>query len=229
MKLELISNVLLGDGVDNFKKCFPRIKELASPLYSDKENDFEELLYLEILELDGSGSRRRESTEPGFLRSEPNLGKKQIRFPAALKKLKILRCRLPWSDMSIIQSLPNLEVLLLEDNGFEGTLWETGEKQFQQLKILCLDDLNIKQWEASSLNFPRLEQLEVVGCVDLEEIPLELGDISTLHTIKVYDCAPSLRVSLLKIQKEQYDVGNCELKIIVDGVEMPSFVPTYDD
>ncbi|KAI3780955.1 hypothetical protein L2E82_10950 [Cichorium intybus] len=205
------------------------IKDLACTLYSHKENDFGELLYLETLELYGSGSRKRESTKPEFLRGEPNLGKKPIRFPAALKILSISGCLLPWSDMSVIQSLPNLEGLLLEHNGFEGTLWETGEKQFQQLNFLRLYDLNIKQWEASSLNFPRLERLEVVGCVDLEEIPLELGDISTLQTIYVSDCAPSLRLSLLRIQKEQYDVGNCQLKIIVDRVEMPSFVPTYDD
>ncbi|KAI3780968.1 hypothetical protein L2E82_10964 [Cichorium intybus] len=229
MKLEFISNVVLGDGVDNFQKCFPRIKKLTTTLYLDEENDFEELLYLETLVLIGSGSRRRESTEPEFLRGEPNLGKILIGFPAALKQLAIRRCHLPWSNMSIIQSLPNLVALEIRHNGFEGTLWETGEKQFQQLKFLGLFDLNIKQWETSSLNFPRLEQLKVGGCVDLEEIPLELGDIPTLQTIEVSDCAPSLRLSVLKIQKEQYDVGNCELKIIVDEVEMPSFAPTYDD
>ncbi|KAI3780958.1 hypothetical protein L2E82_10953 [Cichorium intybus] len=151
------------------------IKDLTSTLYFDEENDFEELLYLETLELFGSGSRKRESTEP--LRGEPNLGKKQIRFPAVLKELSIIRCHLPWSDMSIIQSLPNLEVLVLEDNGFEGTLWETVG--------------------SLSLNFPRLEQLKVGGCVDLE-----LGDIPTLQTIEVSYSAPSLRRSLLKIQKE---------------------------
>ncbi|KAI3780977.1 hypothetical protein L2E82_10973 [Cichorium intybus] len=215
MKLEFISKVVLGDGVDNFKKCFPGIKKLTCNLYFDEEHDFEELLHLEALVLIGSGFHR--------------VRRKRIRFPAALKKLSIVRCHLPWSDMSIIQSLPNLQFLALSNNGFKGTLWETDEKQFQQLKFLRLCDLNIKQWEASSLNFPCLERLQVVRCVDLEEIPLELGDISTLQTIEVFNCATSLRLSLLKIQKEQYDVGNCELKIIVDGVEIPSFVPTYDD
>ncbi|KAI3780976.1 hypothetical protein L2E82_10972 [Cichorium intybus] len=177
-QLDVVSIVVvLGVGLDNFKKCFPGIKELTSTLYSDKQNDFEELLYLETLVLIRSGSRRRESAEPEFLRGEQNLGKKQIRFPTALKYLSISRCHLSWSDMSIIQSLPNLVCLVLRDNGFEEP---------------C-------------------------------------GAISTLQSIEVSDCAPSLRLSLLKIQKEQYDVGNCELKITVDGVEMPSFVPTYDD
>ncbi|KAI3780972.1 hypothetical protein L2E82_10968 [Cichorium intybus] len=228
MKLEFISKVVFGDGVDNFEKCFPVIKNLTSTLYSDEENDFEVLLHLEILALVGSGSRRRESTQPKFVR-ESNLGKKLIRFPAALKQLSISGCRLPWSDMTIIQSLPNLEGLILINNGFEGTLWETGEKKFQQLKFLGLYDLNIKQWKASSHNFPCLEQLEVVKCVDLEEIPLELGDFSTLECIRVWACDVSLRISLLKIRQQQDVVGNCELKIIVDGEEMSSFVPNHDD
>ncbi|CAH1419422.1 unnamed protein product [Lactuca virosa] len=116
LNLEFITKVELGDGVDNFKKCFPRIKELTSTLYSDKENDFKVLHYLQILTLFGSVQRE-------FRRSAPNLGKNHIiRFPETLKVLTLVRCGLPWSNMSIIQSLPNLEALILEDNGFEGTL-----------------------------------------------------------------------------------------------------------
>ncbi|XP_023766728.1 putative late blight resistance protein homolog R1A-10 [Lactuca sativa] len=229
MKLEVISNVELGDGVDNFHKCFPRIKELASTLYSDEENDFEVLHYLQILMLIGSGYSRRRSVEQEFVRGEPNLGKNNIRFPATLKVLTLERCGLPWSDMSIIQSLPNLEFLIIKDNGFEGTLWETGEEQFQRLKFLRLEELNIKQWEASSINFPCLEELEVVNCVDLEEISLELGDISTLSYIDVLNCGASLLESLRQFRQEQDDMGNYELKIIVNGRKMSSCVPENDD
>nr|KAJ0191442.1 hypothetical protein LSAT_V11C800439240 [Lactuca sativa] len=230
--LEVISKVVLGDGVDNFQKCFPGIKELTSTLYSDKENDFEVLHYLQILILIGSGYSRRRSVEGEFVRGEPNLGKNHIiiRFPATLKSLELERCGLPWSDMSIIQSLPNLEVLVIVDNGFEGTLWKTtGEEQFQQLKFLRLEKLNIKQWEASSINFPCLQQLQVLNCIVLEEIPLELGDISTLEYIKVWNCGASLLESLQKIRQEQDDAGNYELKIFVDGRDMPSCEPNHDD
>ncbi|CAH1419423.1 unnamed protein product [Lactuca virosa] len=131
--------------------------------------------------------------------------------------------------MSITQSLPNLEFLVIKDNGFEGTIWETGEEQFQRLKFLRLEELNIKQWEASSINFPCLEELEVVNCIDLEEISLELGDISTLSYIDVLNCGASLLESLRQFRQEQDDMGNYELKIIVNGRKMSSCVPENDD
>ncbi|CAI9299295.1 unnamed protein product [Lactuca saligna] len=229
--LEVISKVVLGDGVDNFQKCFPGIKDLITTLYSDEENDFEVLHHLQSLALTGSGYSRRRSVEGELLRGEPNLGKNHIiiRFPATLKLLLLERCGLPWSDMSIIQALPNLEVLVLRENSFEGTLWEIGDEQFQRLKVLILMKLNIKQWEASSINFPCLERLDVKTCIDLEEIPLELGEISTLEFIYVNNCDASLLESLQKIRQEQDDVGNYELKIKVDGRYMPSYVPHHDD
>ncbi|CAH1439374.1 unnamed protein product [Lactuca virosa] len=131
--------------------------------------------------------------------------------------------------MSIIQSLPNLEVLPIKGNGFEGTQWETDDEQFQRLKFLRLKKLNTRQWEASSINFPCLERLEVLNCIDLEEIPLELGDISTLERIHIENCGASLLVSFRKIRQEQDDVGNYELNIKVDGRYMPSYIPQHDD
>ncbi|KAL7586842.1 hypothetical protein Lser_V15G40194 [Lactuca serriola] len=228
--LQVILKVVLGDGVDNFQKCFPGIKHLTTTLYSDEENDFEVLHHLHTLRLIGSGNSRRRSVEEELLRGEPNLGMNHIiRFPETLKVLTLERCGLPWSDMLIIQSLPNLEVLLIKDNGFEGTLWETGEEQFQRLKVLKLKKLNIKKWEASSINFPCLKELQVKDCVNLGEIPLELGDISTLEYIVVKNCGVSLLESLQKIQQEQDDAGNYELKISVDGSYMPSCEPNHDD
>ncbi|CAH1419424.1 unnamed protein product [Lactuca virosa] len=227
--LEIITKVVLGEGVDNFQKCFPGIKRLVSTIYSDEENDFEVLHHLQILKLIGLGYSRRRSVEGEFLRGEPNLGKYHFRFPATLKELQLERCGLPWSDMWIIQSLPNLEALIIKDNGFNGTLWEAGEEQFQRLKFLRLQNLNIKKWEASSINFPCLERLEVLNCIDLEEIPLELGDISTLEYIHIENCGASLLVSLQIIRQEQDDAGNYELNIFVDGRKMHSCVPRNED
>ncbi|KAL7589890.1 hypothetical protein Lser_V15G40187 [Lactuca serriola] len=229
--LEFISKVVLGDGVDNFQKCFPGIKHLTTTLYSDEENDFEVLHHLQILRLTGSGYSRRRSVEGELVRGEPNLGKNHIiiRFPSTLKELLLVRCGLPWSDISIVQSLPNLEALIIKDNGFEGTLWKTGEEQFQRLKFLRLEELSIKQWEASSINFPCLEKLQVLKCVDLGEIPLELGDISTLMYIHIENCGASLLESVRQFRQEQDDAGNYELKIKVDGKKMPSCVPKHDD
>lgn len=85
MKVQYISNVVLGDGVDNFHKCFPGIKQLTSTLYADKETDFEVLRYLQDLRLIRSGYSRRRSVEQKFLRGQPNLGKNHIiTFPNQL-------------------------------------------------------------------------------------------------------------------------------------------------
>ncbi|KAG8378795.1 hypothetical protein BUALT_Bualt07G0022100 [Buddleja alternifolia] len=46
---------------------------------------------------------------------------KKIVFPCSLKKLSLNGCRIPWNDMTIIGSLPNLEVLKLYRDAFIGT------------------------------------------------------------------------------------------------------------
>nr|GEZ15859.1 disease resistance protein [Tanacetum cinerariifolium] len=147
----------------------------------------------------------REMLHKSLKGQRTNCGTNQISFPATLKQLTLVRCYLPWSDMSIIQSLPNLEVLKLSEVAFEGDLWKTDEAQFRQLKFLRLEMLNIKQWEAYSINFPCLKQLEIVECGYLEEIPLEIGDIPTLELIKIVDWGRSVIESMKRIQEEQHD------------------------
>ncbi|MFS8023213.1 putative leucine-rich repeat domain superfamily [Helianthus anomalus] len=198
MNLQAISNVELGDGVDNFQKCFPYIKELTCTTYSDEQNDFKSLTYLEKLELTCRGER-----------------KNPITFPTTLKRLTIRGCDLPWSDMSIIQSLPNLQVLKLRHFSFFGTRWNTGEHVFPQLKFLRLESLDIELWEAYSRSFPCLKHLEVIRCYNLEEIPLEIGDIPTLELIKINECEQCVGESVRRIQEGQRDLGNYDLKINV--------------
>ncbi|PWA98207.1 Disease resistance protein [Artemisia annua] len=218
MNLQTISEVELGE---NFQKYFPVIKKMSLILNSDEGNDFVLLPCLETLKL--TGIYRRKLTEPELPKGEPNCRNNQISFPTTLKQLTLVRCHLPWSDMSIIQSLPNLEVLKLSDYAFDGSLWKTDEVQFRQLKFLRLEQLNIKQWEAYSVNFPCLKQLEIVTCFNLEEIPLEIGDIPTLELIKTNGWIRSFVESLKRIQEEQHDVGNYDLQIKVDGMELSFF------
>ncbi|KAL0429585.1 UNVERIFIED_CONTAM: putative late blight resistance proteinR1A-10 [Sesamum radiatum] len=44
-------------------------------------------------------------------------------LPSTLQKLTLTDCALPWQDMAIIRSLPNLEVLKLRDDAFIGDEW----------------------------------------------------------------------------------------------------------
>ncbi|KAM0050241.1 putative P-loop containing nucleoside triphosphate hydrolase, leucine-rich repeat domain superfamily [Helianthus debilis subsp. tardiflorus] len=206
MNLQAISNVELGDGGDDFQKCFPYIKELTCTTYSDAQNDFKSLTYLEKLDLICSGER-----------------KNPITLPATLKRLTIHCCDLLWSDMSIIQSLPNLQVLKLRHISVFGTCWNTAEHVFPQLKFLRLVGLDIKLWEAYSKSFPCLKHLEIISCHNLEEIPLEIGDIPTLELIKINDCKQCVGESVRRIQEGQHDLGNYDLKINVKNERRNSF------
>ena len=180
--------------------------------FKDEEYHFELLPYLETLKLSGSGSRRN-----------------HIWFPATLKKLTLLLCFLPWSDISIFQSLPNLEVLKVKQDAFTGTHWNASEQQFRRLKFLRLDKLNIQQWEAQWTSFPCLKRLSLRYCKYLEEIPLKIGEITTLEFIETNNCNNSVLESVKRIQKEQYDEGNTELKITVDGMELSTNLSEHED
>ncbi|KAI3795564.1 hypothetical protein L1987_38219 [Smallanthus sonchifolius] len=204
----------LRDGLDKFQKCFPYIKELKCNTYKDEDYDFKSLIYLEKLEV-FSRRRRMQWTVHDVPKG---CGKNQITFPATLKALTLVESCLPWSGMSSIQSLPNLEVLILMDDAFKGNCWNTEGQEFPQLKLLRLWGLDIKQWETYSTSFPCLRELEIIWCYHLEEIPLEIGDIPTLELIKILNCRHSVSVSVRRIQEEQNDSGN-NLKI--DISELP--------
>ncbi|KAI3795556.1 hypothetical protein L1987_38211 [Smallanthus sonchifolius] len=212
MNLQTISSVELSDGLDKFQKCFPYIKELKCETYEDEEYDFKSLTYLE--KLDVSVKSTMHDVLKGY-------GKNQITFPATLKTLTLKGCRLPWSDMSIIQSLPNLQVLELQAMAFEGSCWNTDGQEFPQLKFLRLWGLDIKHWEAYGTSFPCLRQLEIIYCADLEEIPLEIGEIPTFELIQITGCRHTVGDSVRRIQEEQNDFGNYDLKIHISE-ELPA-------
>ncbi|KAL0425285.1 UNVERIFIED_CONTAM: putative late blight resistance proteinR1B-16 [Sesamum radiatum] len=67
-------------------------------------------------------------------------------LPPNLKKLTLSGCTIPWRHMTVIGSLPNLEVLKLRDNAFIGREWEcsNSEEGFPRLKfllLLCISDV----------------------------------------------------------------------------------------
>ncbi|KAL8267898.1 hypothetical protein R6Q59_001696 [Mikania micrantha] len=191
MNLQTFSDVELGDGVD-FQTCFPYVKELGC--MNTEKNNFKFPTYLEKLNLDSHGIEH-------------------IALPATLKVLTLENNRLPWSKMSIIQSLPNLQVLKLHYKAFEGSCWNTDEHRFERLSFLRLECLDIKMWKAYSTSFPCLKQLEIESCKGLEEIPLEIGEIPTLELIKITHCRQSVGEYVKRIQEDQRYFGNYDLKI----------------
>ncbi|XP_027079286.1 putative late blight resistance protein homolog R1A-4 [Coffea arabica] len=137
-----------------------------------------------------------------------------FKFPLNLKKLTLKWNRQPWSEISTIGKLPNLEVLKLLKESFVGEEWVMEEGEFPSLRVLELSMLDIRKWTASSDNFSRLEKLCVHSCMNLEEVPSCLGECETLQMIEVKGCRDSVTNCVDQIQQEQMDMGN-EVQMMV--------------
>ncbi|KAI3795567.1 hypothetical protein L1987_38222 [Smallanthus sonchifolius] len=210
-------------GLDrNFQKCFPFIKELTCRTYVDEENDFKSLAYLEKLKLYGL-HRRMKSTVDDSPKGEPNCGKNLITFPSTLKRLSLLRCRLPWSYMPIIQSLPNLEVLKLRQNAFEGSNWNT-DKEFPHCKDLEEIPLEIA-------DIPTLDLIKIHDCSD--SVAESVGRIQEEqhgqgnYDVKIDVSSKSVRASKLFLHVTLSPIGE-----VPDGRDLslsyhPDFAPPF--
>ncbi|KAK4381479.1 putative late blight resistance proteinR1B-16 [Sesamum angolense] len=139
---------------------------------------------------------------------DPPIAQRDLDFPHSLKKLILLSCRFPWEDITIIGSLPNLEVLILREDAFDGEKWEPNEGEFPQLKFLFISSSNLEYWHAESTHFPKLENLVLHGCLKLKEIPSDIGEIPTLESISLCLCSSSAVVSAKEILMEQRSLGN---------------------
>ncbi|XP_071914083.1 putative late blight resistance protein homolog R1B-16 [Coffea arabica] len=145
-----------------------------------------------------------------------------FKFPLNLKKLTLSYNGQPWSEISTIGKLPNLEVLKLVNRCFVGEEWVMKEGEFPKLRVLILLGLEFRNWTAFSDNFSRLEKLVLHRCKKLEKVPSCLGECETLEMIEVKDCRESVGDSVKQIQQEQIDMGNEVLKIIME-------IDNYDD
>ncbi|KAD4982089.1 hypothetical protein E3N88_18760 [Mikania micrantha] len=209
MNLQTFSRVMFGHGVD-FKMWFPCIKELGCidsirelGCVFNKKNNFRCFCNLGKLKLVGIISLSSTLME-------------QVTLPATLKVLTLENSHLPWGKMSIIQSLPNLQVLKLHFGAFVGSCWNMDVNHgFARLTFLRLEWLDIELWTAEITSFSCLKQLEIKTCIYLEEIPAEIGEIPTLELIKIKSCRQSVGESVRRIQKEQHDFGNYDLQIVV--------------
>ncbi|KAL0417102.1 UNVERIFIED_CONTAM: putative late blight resistance proteinR1B-16 [Sesamum latifolium] len=140
----------------------------------------------------------------------------ELDFPHSLKKLILHSCRFSWEDMTIIGSLPNLEVLILQKDAFDGEKWEPNEGEFPQLKFLLVSSANLEYWHAESTHFPKLENLVLYGCLKLKEIPSDIGEIPTLESISLCLCSSSAVASAKEILMEQRSLGNDEFRVSVN-------------
>ncbi|KAK4395419.1 putative late blight resistance proteinR1A-4 [Sesamum angolense] len=137
-------------------------------------------------------------------------------FPHSLKKLTLSGCHLPWNDMRIVGSLPNLEMLRLHRRAFVGDVWNPSEGEFGRLKFLEIRSTDLKYWGADNTHFPSLEHLVLDG-VGLQELPLGLAEIHTLRLIELYWCKKSAVNSVKQIREERENLGYEDLQIHDSG------------
>ncbi|XP_022846869.1 putative late blight resistance protein homolog R1A-10 [Olea europaea var. sylvestris] len=138
-----------------------------------------------------------------------------VKFPMNIKRLSFHGICLPWEKMSLFGTLPNLEILKLYGSHFSGKIWDTKDDEFQKLKFLKLEALELEHWNSSHNHFPVLEQLVLLECEVLEKIPSEFSDISTLQKIEVLYCGKNVETSALEIRQEQLDYGDTEFDVTI--------------
>ncbi|KAG8367806.1 hypothetical protein BUALT_Bualt16G0111000 [Buddleja alternifolia] len=217
--LEYLSNVCIRKVKDvEMLKCSPHLRKLKCEC--------------EALLVDDEGTLSYRYPDLRFLTQLESLkmttfygGAKDanINFPSNIKKLTLSRLKLLWERMSIIGALPNLEILKLEYNALVGEIWETRDGEFQQLRFLKLKGLyNFSEWDVSfsSEHFPKLQRLVLHDCENLQEIPCAMGEIVTLQLIEVDRCPKSVGESAIQIKKEQWDMGNEDLRIIIRNIHV---------
>ncbi|KAL7114563.1 hypothetical protein ACP275_04G128500 [Erythranthe tilingii] len=106
----------------------------------------------------------------------------EIVFPCSLKNLSLSGCKIPWEDMSVVGSLPNLESLQLWKNAAVGQKWIPKEGEFARLKYLLIHKCELEIWEAENTHFPCLEILHL-GYLNLKEIPSDFAEILPIRRI----------------------------------------------
>ncbi|CAI9106721.1 OLC1v1005940C1 [Oldenlandia corymbosa var. corymbosa] len=213
--------LISGDQVmEEFTQKFPNVRRLRCTLCLVEEDDetskfftFDLLSRLESLHID------RLSGNCVY----------QFQFPQNIKKLTLINLELPWSEISAIDRLVNLEVLKLDWFAFAGETWHVGEEStFPKLRFLKLERMDLVRWTMDSEEcFPCLEKLVVGYCRQLEELPIYFAQSLTLQMIQVIECDRAAD-SVKKIEEMKTDWGNEDLKIHLQNSNWEELMGGYE-
>ncbi|KAH7847581.1 hypothetical protein Vadar_027770 [Vaccinium darrowii] len=126
-----------------------------------------------------------------------------LKLPITITRIIFEYTRLNWEELSLLQTLPSLEVLRLMRDACREPVWNTSELEgFPQLKYLKFYSLDIEDWIATEDQFLKLEVLVLEYCRKLERIPIAFGNLNELREIKLARCR-SAEQSAREIQEEQ--------------------------
>ncbi|KAL8056991.1 hypothetical protein ABFX02_04G154600 [Erythranthe guttata] len=141
---------------------------------------------------------------------------RKLTFLCSLKKLSLDGFIVRYQDLTVIGSLPCLEVLKLLDSSIKEDEWNPVEGEFLRLKFLLVLWSSLVYWNVESSHFPVLEKLVLLHMKELDRIPLDIGEIPTLRLIELKSCNESTIMSAFKIAEEQEDAGNELLQVRVE-------------
>ncbi|XP_073014609.1 putative late blight resistance protein homolog R1B-23 [Primulina eburnea] len=137
-------------------------------------------------------------------------------FPIGLKKLSLYRVLFPWENMTIIGSLPNLQVLeMIWMAVNKVSKWVMMEGEFLQLKYFRSSLDSLLKWEMEKEHFPCLESLILERAELIDEIPSGIGKIDTLRYIELKYCKKSLVISAKQMQKHPHENVNDAFRVRV--------------
>ncbi|XP_047947604.1 putative late blight resistance protein homolog R1A-10 [Salvia hispanica] len=137
-----------------------------------------------------------------------------LKLPNSLTKLILGNCSIGWGCMTMIASLPHLQLLDLRGKAVVGTEWEFVNEEFRNLKHLIIYDCpNLRNCIADRTTFPVLETLHLENLYVLSDIPFDIGEIPTLEKLSVIKCSKSARMAAIKILEEQESFGNQALHV----------------
>ncbi|KAL0385153.1 UNVERIFIED_CONTAM: putative late blight resistance proteinR1B-12 [Sesamum radiatum] len=218
----VLSNLQTLSGITNFRCTkevleiiMPNLKKLGISYFHDRQTEWSSYEFNNFVYLD-----QLETLKCLFIAKDSLVEKplpQNLAFPSNLKKLTLSGCRISWEKMTVIGSLPNLEVLKLQNHAFQGSVWEPNEGEFTRLKYLFIHVSDLEHWAANDAHFPQMEHLSLSCCFKLGEIPSEIGDIGTLVKLELYQCSPSAVASAMRIQEEQRNMGNDGLRVHVNS------------
>ncbi|MCD7473467.1 hypothetical protein HAX54_015343 [Datura stramonium] len=150
--------------------------------------------------------------------SRGSISIRRLVFPACLNRLTLSGPYLPWDDLSSLVKLPNLEVLKLKKCERDNQVWSLNDdEKFDELKFLVIGNTKLKRWEASCDSFPKLQSLVLKNCTELENVPEDFVDCSSLELIELHNCNTSVDESAKKIAQEREEIqGNDSLKVHIN-------------
>nr|GMD65348.1 putative late blight resistance protein homolog R1B-14 [Ipomoea batatas] len=138
-------------------------------------------------------------------------------FPENLRKLTLSKTSLQWKELTVLGTLETLEILKLIERAAEGEYWEPTIGGFLYLQVLHIDRTDLRSWNASNKNFPRLRSLVLSHCEQLEMIPLALADISSLQEIELKHTKKAIKSAqdILKQKQNPTEKSNRRFKLTI--------------